>query len=235
MEVKKEDDSPAEEESNTEPRIVYEMISEDGFRAESSDLASLWVKVFEAVQDARLQHGLELCPVNPLDRTGQQMIGLAHSALAYLVEQLPGAKNTEKYNFKHHKIREEGKDEGPLPINESGSARSETYKGRKPLDMFSWLASRYRSIPKMQTGNGGSGVPEVKLQLSANRRATQLELPMAMRFRHLAKSAKEAVDVFQSAIHGRGLYCKREIQVFKLLLFIFNHLLIYVSCCNLRS
>ena len=213
MEVKKEEESPAEEESQSEPRIVYELISEDGFRAESPNLSSLWVRVFEAVQDARLQHGLELCPVNPVDKTGQYMIGLAHSALSFLVEQLPGAKNTEKYNFKHHKVREEGRDEGQLKANESGCARSETYKSRKPLDMFSWLASQYRPIPRMQTGKCGSGVPEVKLQMSANRRATQLELPMAMRFRHLAKSAKEAVDVFQSAIHGRGLYCKREIQV----------------------
>ena len=31
--------------------------------------------------------------------------------------------------------------------------------------------------------------------------------------RHLAKNAKEAVGVYCSAIHGRGLFCKREIQV----------------------
>ena len=141
------------------------------------------------------------------------MVGLAHSALAYLVEQLPGAKSTEKYNFKYHKVRDGERDEGPLKINDSGCARSETYKGRKPFDMFSWLASRYRTIPKLKTGNGSTAGPEVKLQLSSNRRVTQMELPMAMRFRHLARSAKEAVDVFQSAIHGRGLYCKREIQV----------------------
>ena len=30
--------------------------------------------------------------------------------------------------------------------------------------------------------------------------------------RHLAKNAKEAVGVYCSAIHGRGLFCKREIQ-----------------------
>ncbi len=140
------------------------------------------------------------------------MVGLAHYALAYLVEQLPGAKATEKYNFKHHKIREEGELSGPNYVNETGCARTETYKGRKPFDMFSWLASKYRPKPIFQTGNG-NGVPELKIQLSTNRRVTQLDLPMAMRFRHLAKSAREAVDVFQSGIHGRGLICKREIQV----------------------
>merc|ERR1719318_1804786 len=34
---------------------------------------------------------------------------------------------------------------------------------------------------------------------------------MAMRFRHLAKNAREAVGVYASGIHGRGLFCKREI------------------------
>ena len=208
--VKREDES----EDDSGHGIVYEMTSEDGFKAESGDLALLWRQVFEAVQEARLQHGLDLNPVNPMDRTGQQMVGLAHSALSFLLEQLPGAKSTEKYQFKYHSVRDEGRDEAPLKPNESGCSRSEMYKGRKPFDMFSWLASKYRPIPRLKiTGNGSNGQPEVKLQQLSNRRITQLDLPMAMRFRHLAKSAKEAVDVFQSAIHGRGLYCKREIQV----------------------
>lgn len=203
-----------EDEPSSGKSIVYEISAEDGFRAESSDLTNLWHKVFEAVVEARLQHGLEPGTTsNPIDRTGEQMMGLAHRALAYLVEQLPGAKATEKYNFKYHKLREEGGIAGPLPINGTGCARTEGYKGRKPFDMFSWLASKYRSLP-IPTLNQGSGTAaEHKIQLSTNRRATQLDLPMAMRFRHLAKSAKEAVDVFKSSIHGRGLICKREIQV----------------------
>jgi len=92
------------------------------------------------------------------------MMGLAHSALAFLIEQLPGAKNTEKYNFKHHQVREkEEEDEGPVKPNETGCARTETYKGRKPFDMFSWLASKYRSIPKLVINN--SAVPELKIQV----------------------------------------------------------------------
>jgi histone-lysine N-methyltransferase MLL1 len=35
---------------------------------------------------------------------------------------------------------------------------------------------------------------------------------VAMRFRHLRRSAKEAVGVYYSNIHGRGLFCKREID-----------------------
>lgn len=44
------------------------------------------------------------------------------------------------------------------------------------------------------------------------RRATSLELPMAMRYRHLCETAREAVGVFRSNIHGRGLFCKRDID-----------------------
>ncbi len=35
---------------------------------------------------------------------------------------------------------------------------------------------------------------------------------MAMRFRHLKETAKETVGVFRSDIHGRGLFCLRDID-----------------------
>jgi len=35
---------------------------------------------------------------------------------------------------------------------------------------------------------------------------------MAMRFRHLRFFAREAVGVYRSSIHGRGLYSKREFE-----------------------
>lgn len=49
-------------------------------------------------------------------------------------------------------------------------------------------------------------------QVNTGRRATSLDLPMAMRYRHLAKNAREAVGVYASNIHGIGLFCKREIS-----------------------
>ena len=64
---------------------------------------------------------------------GLQMMGLTHSALAFLVEQLPGAEELEKYNFKHYTNREKE----VLVENASGSARTESYKDRNPLDMVS--------------------------------------------------------------------------------------------------
>ncbi|KAG8236142.1 hypothetical protein J437_LFUL001593, partial [Ladona fulva] len=47
---------------------------------------------------------------------------------------------------------------------------------------------------------------------SQNRRATSLDLPMAMRFRHLKETSRETVGVYRSHIHGRGLFCLKDIE-----------------------
>ena len=44
------------------------------------------------------------------------------------------------------------------------------------------------------------------------RMQSALDLPMAMRYRNLQKTYKQHVGVFQSGIHGLGLYCIREIE-----------------------
>lgn len=190
--------------TQTGPHLIYELSSDDGyFKAASTDPSEIWRKVFEAVQDARIQQSLTPMPHNPLGQTGLQMLGLTHNALAFLLEQLPGAKSTDYYQHKHLCEEEE-----VLKENPSGSARTEQFKNRSPLDMFSWLASRHRQVPLPKRKEGKKS----EIELSSNRRATSLDLPMAMRFRHLAKNAKEAVGVYRSGIHGRGLYCKREIK-----------------------
>ena len=98
-------DTPEQADGTTKigPKIMYEITSEDGFKAESEDATSLWKQVFEAVQEARLKHSLAPLPINPLGQTGLQMLGLTHDALAYLIEQLPRACETREYQFKHHK------------------------------------------------------------------------------------------------------------------------------------
>lgn len=44
------------------------------------------------------------------------------------------------------------------------------------------------------------------------RRVTSTNLPMAMRFRMLKETSKESVGVYHSHIHGRGLFCLRDIE-----------------------
>ena len=76
--------------------------------------------------------------------SGEEMLGLTHSALRYLLEQFPGAPKATTNEWKHQ--------EPPPPPevvkeNPTGSARSEPYRGRKERDMFAWLASRHRKMP----------------------------------------------------------------------------------------
>lgn len=138
------------------------------------------------------------------------MLCLTHSALRYLLEQFPGANRARQYQWQHQeppKVPE-------VKENPTGCARTEGFSVRRDYDMFSWLASRHRKKPHPKVGFRLA--PELaadpSLQVASGRRATSLDLPMAMRYRHLAKNAREAVGVYASGIHGRGLFCKREIS-----------------------
>ncbi|KTF87259.1 hypothetical protein cypCar_00022474 [Cyprinus carpio] len=79
---------------------------------------------------------------------------------------------------------------------------------KSTFDMFNFLASQHRQLPESRPCDD----EEDDVLLKSSRRATSTELPMAMRFRHLEKTSKEAVGVYRSAIHGRGLFCKRNIE-----------------------
>ncbi|KAJ9596872.1 hypothetical protein L9F63_012128, partial [Diploptera punctata] len=194
---------------NTAPTITYEVHSQDGFKCTSSSITEVWQKVFEAVQQAREMHKMPRLPENPFsaNSAGLQMLGFRHNALRYLVEQLPGVGRCIKYKPRYHKLRppchEDDVDALPLE-NTSGCARCEPFNKRSPYDMFSWLASRHRKPPKFIVSSEGES--------SSNRRATSSNLPMAMRFRHLKETSKEAVGVYRSNIHGRGLFCLRDIE-----------------------
>ncbi|PSN30585.1 hypothetical protein C0J52_24901, partial [Blattella germanica] len=178
---------------NTGPTITYEVHSQDGFSCTSSSITEVWQKVFEAVQEARVLHKMPRLPENPFGASGLQMLGFRHNALRYLVEQLPGVGRCIKYKPRYHKLRppcpEEDVDALPLE-NPSGCARCEPFKKRSEYDMFSWLASRHRKPPKFL--------------VSAESESTSN--------RHLKETSKEAVGVYRSNIHGRGLFCLRDIE-----------------------
>ena len=86
IEEEDEDDSDNENEDH----IIYELTSEDGYKAASKDINKLWVGVLNAVQEARMLHGMVPLANDPIGSIGLQMLGLTHSAISYLVEQLPG-------------------------------------------------------------------------------------------------------------------------------------------------
>ncbi|XP_074837483.1 histone-lysine N-methyltransferase 2B [Carettochelys insculpta] len=195
----KENEAPPK----SQPHLRFEISSEDGFSVQADSVDGAWKAVIEKVQEARAHARLK--HLSFAGMSGVRLLGMHHDAVTFLVEQLHGAKSCHKYKFRYHQHEEE---EEPLPLNPSGCARAELYVRKCTFDMFNFLASQHRTLPE----GGAYDEEEDEVQLKSTRRATSLELPMAMRFRHLKRTSKEAVGVYRSAIHGRGLFCKRTIE-----------------------
>ncbi|KAK7156755.1 hypothetical protein R3I94_006713 [Phoxinus phoxinus] len=189
--------------SRDHPHLRFEIASDDGFSVEADSIEVAWTTVIEGVQEARAVAGLRQLTFSGL--SGARMMGMLQDAVVYLVEQLQGAKCCQRHNFRFHKQASQEED---LPVNPSGCARSEVHLRKSTFDMFNFLASQHRQLPDTDLYDE----EEDEVLLKSTRRATSLELPMAMRFRHLERTSKEAVGVYRSAIHGRGLFCKRNIE-----------------------
>ncbi|XP_034409501.1 histone-lysine N-methyltransferase 2A isoform X2 [Cyclopterus lumpus] len=186
-----------------QPHLRFEITSDDGFNAEADCIEVAWKAVVDGVQEARAIARLR--PLTFQRITGAHMLGLVHDAVVFLLEQLQGAHRCQRHAFRFFK---QFTQEDDLPVNPSGCARSELYLRKSTFDMFNFLASQHRQLPDI----GPYDDEEDEVLLKSTRRATSLELPMAMRFRHLERTSKEAVGVYRSAIHGRGLFCKRNIE-----------------------
>ncbi|CAI9554324.1 unnamed protein product, partial [Staurois parvus] len=195
-----------QQDSMQEPKprsgLLFEISSDDGFQISSNSIEEAWKSLTDKVQEARSNARLKqlsFAGVNAL-----KMLGIIHDAVVFLVEQLYGANRCRRYKFRfHHPAGEE-----EPPLNPHGSARAEVYHRKSTFDMFNFLASKHRQPPEYKPNEED----EEEVQLKSVRRATSMDLPMPMRFRHLKKTSKEAVGVYRSPIHGRGLFCKRTID-----------------------
>uniref|UniRef100_A0A3Q9Y3H5 [histone H3]-lysine(4) N-methyltransferase n=1 Tax=Polyandrocarpa misakiensis TaxID=7723 RepID=A0A3Q9Y3H5_POLMI len=204
----KENRLPPPPQSMKRSHLVYEIKSDDGYYAKGTDLQVLVSSLLDSVQECRANAYVQtnsLCLSSII--SPHTFLGVSHDAIRFLVEQLPGAKHCLKYRAKYYKHKE-APEEVVTHINPHGCARAEKYQGRSKPDMFSFLASKHRVPPSYDP----SRTQNVDMQQNSTRRPTSMDLPMAMRFRHLKTSAREAVGVYRSAIHGRGLYCKRDIE-----------------------
>uniref|UniRef100_A0A023F0H4 Histone-lysine N-methyltransferase trithorax n=1 Tax=Triatoma infestans TaxID=30076 RepID=A0A023F0H4_TRIIF len=193
-----------------EPKITYEITSDDGFSYTTTDIKMAWEKVFETVQKAREAKGLPLLTENPFSSPTtmlKKMMGLGNNSVKYILEQLPGASGCSKYKPMYHQRKLTALEQEMTKDNKgnlSGCARTEQFKHtHNRYDMFSWLASRHRRPPKLLSPDSD--------WINGSSRRTNMNLPMAMRFRHL-KETSNAVGVFRSDIHGRGLFCLRDID-----------------------
>ncbi|XP_064207004.1 histone-lysine N-methyltransferase 2A-like isoform X3 [Anguilla rostrata] len=182
--------------------LMFEICSDDGFQIRSESIEEAWKSLTDKVQEARSNARLKELSFEGV--SGLRMLGVIHDAVLFLLEQLQGARHCRHYRFRFHKPEQA---EEP-PINPHGSARAELHHRRSVFDMFNFLASKHRQPPEYNPNDE----EEEEVQLKSARRATSMDLPMPMRFRHLKKASKEAVGVYRSPIHGRGLFCKRNID-----------------------
>ncbi|KAL0962577.1 hypothetical protein UPYG_G00341980 [Umbra pygmaea] len=189
----------------SQPRLCFEITSDDGFHVQADSIEVAWRAVIDSVLEARAGFHLKSLPLGGV--SGARVLGVLHDAVIFLLEQLPGAAGCKQHRFRFHRY-DTADDE--LPINPSGCARAEVYSRKSTFDMFNFLASQHRQLPDIMSTPCDEEDDDIPLK--STRRATSTELPMAMRFRHLEKTSKEAVGVYRSEIHGRGLFCKRNIE-----------------------
>lgn len=182
--------------------LMFEICSDDGFQIRCESIDEAWKYLTDKVQEARSNARLKALSFDGVN--GLKMLGVVHDAVVFLLEQLYGARHCRNYKFRFHKPEEP---DDP-PINPHGSARAEVYHRRSALDMFNFLASKHRQSPEYNPHEED----DEEMQLKSARRATSMDLPLPMRFRHLKKTSREAVGVYRSAIHGRGLFCRRNID-----------------------
>ncbi|KAG8433656.1 hypothetical protein GDO86_012126 [Hymenochirus boettgeri] len=171
------------------PYLRFEITSEDGLNIQADSAEDAWKAVLERVQEARGVGKLRHLSLSA-STIGTRMFGVQHDAVLFLLEQLTGAELCRGYKFLFHP---QEVDDGELSINPTGCARSEVYVRKSTFDMFNFLASQHRSLPEI----GPCEEEEDEVQLKSSRRATSLDLPMAMRYRHLKRTSKEAVGVYR--------------------------------------
>ncbi|XP_029430000.1 histone-lysine N-methyltransferase 2A isoform X2 [Rhinatrema bivittatum] len=182
--------------------LVFEISSDDGFQICAESIEDAWKSLTDKVQEARSNARLKQLSFAGVN--GVRMLGIIHEAVVFLIEQLYGSKHCRNYKFRFHKPEEANEP----PLNPHGSARAEVHRRKSAFDMFNFLASKHRQPPEYNPNDE----EEEEVQLKSARRATSMDLPMPMRFRHLKKTSKEAVGVYRSPIHGRGLFCRRNID-----------------------
>ncbi|XP_041850190.1 histone-lysine N-methyltransferase 2A isoform X3 [Melanotaenia boesemani] len=203
-------DSPPDQDGNSrdsgldsKPKkgIIFEICSEDGFHIRCESIEEAWKSLTDKVKEARSNARLKELSFEGVN--GLRMLGVVHEAVVFLLEQLYGSKHCRSYRFRFHKPEES--DEPPL--NPHGSARAEIHHRRSIFDMFNFLASKHRQPPEYRPQEDD----DEEGQLRTARRVST-ELPLAVRFKQLKATSKEAVGVYRSPIHGRGLFCKKTIE-----------------------
>eukprot|EP00118_Oscarella_pearsei_P015637 m.141986 g.141986 ORF g.141986 m.141986 type:complete len:1830 (+) comp38354_c0_seq6:56-5545(+) len=192
-------------------KLKFVIENQDGLKVEAYSCQAAWQKVIDIVVEKRQDVGLDYTSFSSVD--GMVMFGLTHDFVVGLIEQLPGCKRCDVYQFNQfrpHPLDVFLPSEEQVKENPTGSARSESMKSvQRDHDMFGFLNSKHRVPPQLKDywidGAEGDMVARRQLQFNA-------DLPVSMRYRAMQKACKDVVAVFRSPIHGRGLFCMRDVE-----------------------
>lgn len=196
------------------PHVSFEITSDEGVRVEANTCEAAWKQVFEKVQEARIDRHMKLVPFAGVN--GKAMFGVRQESVVSMLEQMPGAHQLKQYSFKYNPPFDNSSLEETQALKENphGCARAEVFHRNKKYDMFAFLASTHRVPPQLEeSAEEQESAEQARDGPLSVRRPTCLDLPMAMRYRHLKQCSfnKDAVAVYRSPIHGRGLFCTRNI------------------------
>lgn len=130
------------------PKLIFEVISDDGFKSSSASMAELWANICDSVQEMRATVKI---PVLPVTRKGHEVLGMHNHGLQHCLEQLRGVEQCSNYKCKYFfkDVQKNEDEEEEVKENLSGCARTEKFINRKEYDMFAWLASKHRELPKL--------------------------------------------------------------------------------------
>lgn len=129
------------------PKLIFDVISDDGFKNSSSSMAELWANICDSVQEMRAMLKISSLPLTKKD---YEILGMQNHGLQHCLEQLKGVENCVNYKCKYFTRDDSRRDsEDEVKENPSGCARTENFTNRKEYDMFAWLASKHRKLPKL--------------------------------------------------------------------------------------
>lgn len=168
-----------------------------------------WSKVITEIVIARNKS--KLPTVSFASISPNKFFGFTLACVIRCLELLDGSENCVEYNFKFYPPKKQSETWNQISRNPYDAARMQPFLTRSTPNMFSFLLSKHRYKPTLDKDR-------LEVVLNESEKQKPLILPesgesLALRYRQLQRVLKETITVCSSSIHGRGLFCIRDIEV----------------------
>eukprot|EP00116_Pleurobrachia_bachei_P001745 sb/3462007/ len=201
---------------------VFIITTEDGTYIETDDVDDAWTLISSLIQRIRSQPQQSVLH-------GLAMWTLAHDGMVNLIEQLPNSYRLEVYSFHFPDFGPQRLHLGrELPEPPGGCARTMPVVRKTYVDQFAFLNHPHRNVKLPEQGPSPYG------EVSLYEKRSHGEMPMAMRYRYVASTAREVLCVCPSTIHGRGLYCRQDIPMGEMII-EYSGTLIRPGLCDMKE